>query len=167
MKKINFKDRPNTETPISASNLNLVQQNVEEELDKLNLKAGLFNLTTSLSTGFATSSETFQSVPNMKQNITIAGENSLCLITVTHPIHVTNRVGYSSLFVDNVKRGNNFGVDSTVGTEVISYQVIIPLPKGIHVIDLRIAQQSGIGTVSVPPYNSMNFTAVEIFGGGG
>lgn len=34
MKKINFKNKPSKETPISASNLNLLQQNIEEEINK-------------------------------------------------------------------------------------------------------------------------------------
>ena len=36
MKKIEFKDLPSTETPLSASNLNLLQQNVEDEFNTLN-----------------------------------------------------------------------------------------------------------------------------------
>ena len=34
MKKINFKNLPSKETPISANNLNLLQQNVEDEINK-------------------------------------------------------------------------------------------------------------------------------------
>lgn len=34
MKKIEFKNLPSKETPISASNLNLLQQNIEEEINK-------------------------------------------------------------------------------------------------------------------------------------
>lgn len=36
MQKINFQDLPNTTTPISASNLNQVQTNVENAIDELN-----------------------------------------------------------------------------------------------------------------------------------
>ena len=34
MKKIEFKDLPSKETPLSANNLNLLQQNVEDEINK-------------------------------------------------------------------------------------------------------------------------------------
>ena len=34
MKKINFKNKPSKETPLSATNLNLLQQNIEEEINK-------------------------------------------------------------------------------------------------------------------------------------
>ncbi len=34
MKKIEFKNTPSTETPLSANNLNLLQQNVEDEINK-------------------------------------------------------------------------------------------------------------------------------------
>ena len=34
MKKINFKNLPSKETPLSANNLNLLQQNVEDEINK-------------------------------------------------------------------------------------------------------------------------------------
>lgn len=36
MKKIEFKNIPSTETPLSASNLNLMQQNIEDEFNTLN-----------------------------------------------------------------------------------------------------------------------------------
>ena len=34
MKKIEFKNLPSKETPLSANNLNLLQQNVEDEINK-------------------------------------------------------------------------------------------------------------------------------------
>ena len=34
MKKIEFKNLPSKETPLSASNLNLMQQNIENEFNK-------------------------------------------------------------------------------------------------------------------------------------
>lgn len=36
MKKIEFKNLPSKETPLSASNLNLMQQNIEDEINKIN-----------------------------------------------------------------------------------------------------------------------------------
>lgn len=44
MKKIQFKNKPDTTTPVNADNLNLLQENVEEEFNTLNNKFNDFIL---------------------------------------------------------------------------------------------------------------------------
>lgn len=71
MKKINFVNKPNTTTPINDTNLNKMQDNIEEAINEIPMKVlsngydidtlkksgtyGIFNATGSLPTGYSTS----------------------------------------------------------------------------------------------------------------
>ena len=152
MEKINFKDLPSTETPIDSTNLNNLQDNVENAINEVNYKGGeliAYGIITSTAsttltkdepTAFAGFSSRISDIYNMNEEVLqySSGAFSIVKPSIVSLIEVTTVISGSSSTATGVLFNGNFN----------------ELPSGVTVMNYRL----GIAPF-VKDYNSAIYTS--------
>lgn len=99
MKKVTFKDLPSTETPINASNLNLVQNNIEEEFTNINNK--FIGRITASSQDKTTTAGTEQIYKFASETINRGSEDTITINTSTGKATINKDIGLVRFFVNS------------------------------------------------------------------